>query len=192
MSGVTLPDVTEEPTGWVLAVVQVPSEPSRHRVAVWRELRRAGAVPVSQGTWAAPSAEPFLAALDRAAALAGQGGGRVAVFDLQPRDETSRALVVDAFVAARVEEWGEFVADCGKFTAEIAKEVAKGKLTFAELEEEEHSLDRLRRWYRELRRRDVLRLPQAGDAAQRLRQCEETLEDYAERVYAANEIGGTP
>ena len=29
-------------------------EPSRHRVAVWRELRRAGAVPLGQGCWAVP------------------------------------------------------------------------------------------------------------------------------------------
>ena len=29
-----------------MLVVRVPAEPSRHRVAVWRELRRLGAVPI--------------------------------------------------------------------------------------------------------------------------------------------------
>src|SRR4051794_27373063 len=110
---------------WLLAVVQVPAQPTRHRVAVWRELRRAGAVPVSQGTWALPAADSFRRALGRAAELASEGGGSVAVFAIQAQDEVSRALVEDAFLAARLDEWREFVADCGKFTDEIAREFAK-------------------------------------------------------------------
>lgn len=172
--------------GWVLAVVQVPAAPSRHRVAVWRELRKTGAVPVSQGTWALPSTETFHAALDRAATLASEGGGSVAVFDIQPHDDAARALVVDAFRQARVEEWREFIADCGKFTDEIADEISKEKFTFAELEEEEQSLDRLRRWFRDLKRRDILALPDAETAAGDLRACEQALDGYAEQVYAAN------
>jgi hypothetical protein len=31
---------------WLVLAVRVPAEPSRHRVAVWRELRRTGAVPL--------------------------------------------------------------------------------------------------------------------------------------------------
>ncbi|GAA1462363.1 hypothetical protein GCM10009603_30570 [Nocardiopsis exhalans] len=169
----------------MLAVVQVPAKPSRHRVAVWRELRRAGAVPVSQGTWALPAADPFRTAAARAAGLAVEGGGTVAVFDVEPRDAAARTLIEDAFRAARVDEWREFSADCGKFEDEIAKEIAKEKFTFAELEEEEQSLDRLRRWFRDLRKRDVLALPEARTAAERLRICADTLEGYAELVYAA-------
>jgi hypothetical protein len=169
----------------VLAVVQVPAKPPRHRVAVWRELRRAGAVPVAQGTWALPAAEVFRDALDRAGELAAEGDGRVAVFDVEPRDAQARGLIVDAFTAARVDEWREYVADCGKFLDEIAREIAKAKFTFAELEEEEQSLERLRRWFRDLKKRDVLALPQARDAAERLRACSDALDDYAERVYAA-------
>jgi hypothetical protein len=177
---------------WLLAVVQVPAQPSRHRVAVWRELRRAGAVPVSQGTWALPAADSFRRALGRAAELASEGGGSVAVFAIQAQDEVSRALVEDAFLAARLDEWREFVADCGKFTDEIAREFAKEKFTFAELEEEEQSLDRLRRWYRDLKKRDVLVLPDAETATAALQECGETLDRYAEQVYAANRATSTP
>ncbi len=185
MSGVTVVCVTEK---WILAVVQVPAEPSRYRVAVWRELRKAGAVPVSQGTWALPAADVFRSALERAAAMATEGGGTVAMFDIHPHDEASRALVVDAFRRAREDEWAEFVADCEKFTDEIAREVAKSKFTFAELEEEEQSAERLRRWYRDLKKRDVLALPAADDAAQRLKDCDRVLGAYAEQVYAANRL----
>ncbi|MEZ2370346.1 Chromate resistance protein ChrB [Arthrobacter sp. RCC_34] len=170
---------------WVLAVVQVPAEPSRHRVAVWRELRRAGAVLISQSTWALPATEPFRSALEKAAQLADDGGGTLATFDAGPRDSASRAVLEAAFRAARVDEWGEFLADCGKFAEEIDREIAKEKFTFAELEEEEQSLDRLRRWFRDLKKRDVLALPEAQQAVERLAGCEGDLNRFSEHVYRA-------
>ncbi len=168
---------------WVLIVPQIPSEPSRHRVAVWRQLRKAGAVPVSAGTWALPSGPAFQADLNRAGELCRNGGGTFAVIDASPRDEASAAMIRDAFTTVRVDEWAEFVADCGKFEAEIAKEILKRKFTFAELEEEEQGLDRLRRWYRDLKKRDVLELPEAKAAHERLCACVVVLDGYAEQVY---------
>jgi hypothetical protein len=150
---------------------------------VWRELRKAGAVPVSPGTWALPAGPAFQPALDRAAELTRKGAGTFAVIDASPRDEASARLIRDTFAAARVDEWAEFVADCGKFEAEIDREIAKAKFTFGELEEEEQSLDRLRRWFRDLKKRDILALPEARDAEERLRTCEAVLDGYAEQVY---------
>jgi hypothetical protein len=79
----------------------------------------------------------------------------------------------------------EFLDECGKYLAEIDKEIAKDKLTLAELDEEEQSLERLRRWHRELRLRDVLGAPSAGGADQRLKACEAKLEHYTQRVFQA-------
>ena len=58
------------------------------------------------------------------------------------------ARLEQSYAAAREEEWAEFDADCGKYLAELDKEERLGKYTLAELEEEEQSLERLRRWYR--------------------------------------------
>jgi hypothetical protein len=179
---------------WVLLIVRLSGEPSRHRVAVWRELRRAGAVPVAPGVWTFPASPVFSAAAERATDLARRGGGDVAVLDVSHRDRSGDGgngggdedgMLREVFTQARVQEWAEFVDDCGKFEAEIAKEVRTGKFTLAELEEEEQSLDRLRRWYRDLKTRDVLALPEAADAERRLKACGEVLDDYADRVYHA-------
>jgi hypothetical protein len=169
---------------WVLVLVQLPSQPSRYRVAVWRELRRGGAVPIAAGAWALPAVAAFQPSLDRAAQLCRDGGGTFSVIDASPRDAGGEEVFRKAFAAARRDEWAEFEADCGKYEDEIAREIATRKLTFGELEEEEQSLDRLRRWFRDLKRRDVLELPEARSAEERLRGCEALLEDYAERVYA--------
>ena len=141
-------------------------------------------MPLAQGVWTVPATPVFLAAVERAAALAGRGGGEVVLMRVDPEDEQAEAILRDAFLRVRLQEWDEFDADCGKYEEEIAKEVRTAKFTLAELEEEEQSLERLRRWYHDLKSRDVLRLDAAVKAADRLRGCEAVFEDYADAVYA--------
>jgi hypothetical protein len=171
---------------WRLLTYRLASEPSRHRVAVWRELRRAGAVSLQQGLWAVPAGASFDDALERAARLVERGDGDSFVFEVTP-NPAAVARLEQAFTAEREAEWVEFVSECGKCDAEIAGEIAKEKFTLAELDEEEQNLDRLKRWYRELRARDLFGAPTASVAEQRLKTCEDALEDFAERVFAARE-----
>ena len=166
-------------------MVRLPAEPSRHRVAVWREMRRIGAISIGQGTWAVPDVPAVSDGIRRAVDLAERGEGEVMVLDAMGRAERDAGRLAALFNEARGAEWEEFIGDCAKFEAEIDKELAAGKLTLAELEEEEQSLDRLRRWHRELKARDVFGTPLAAEAEQRLMSCVERLEDYTNRVFAA-------
>ena len=170
---------------WTVLIVRLPADPSRHRVAVWRELRRIGALLLGQGVWAIPATPAFTAGLDRAVKLAERGDGEVVLLDAAGRDETNAARLEALFTAARQAEWAEFLADCGKYEAELDKETRTRKFTLAELDEEEQSLDRLRRWYRDIKVRDLFGAPAAIEAEQRLKHCAERLEDYADRVYQA-------
>lgn len=179
-------DVDRPPLAWRPLTYRLPTEPSRHRVAVWRELRRAGAVALQQATWAILTGEGFDQALDQAVALVERADGVAFVFDVTPTEATRSALEA-AYTAAREEEWAEFVAECDKFDAEIAKEVAKEKFTLAEFDEEEQNLERLRRWHRQIRARDLFVAASAEAAERRLKGCTEALEDYAERVFRARE-----
>ncbi|MGW5714754.1 Chromate resistance protein ChrB [Amycolatopsis sp. NPDC003865] len=170
---------------WSVLVVRVPAEPSRHRVAVWRELRRAGALSLGQGVWAVPDAPVFADGVARVTELAGRGDGEVLVLDAAGRSEPDGARLEALFTAERAEEWAEFLADCGKFDAEIDKEIRVGKFTMAELEEEEQSLERLRRWHRDIKARDVFGAPAAADAGERLAHCADRLAEYTDRVFRA-------
>ncbi|MFB2580965.1 Chromate resistance protein ChrB [Herbiconiux sp. P15] len=171
---------------WLLLVPRVPAQPSRHRVAVWRELRRAGAVPATAGTWAVPNLPAFAEQVPAVRELAERGGGTLVVWEAAGQNDSDTAVLRDAFVAARIDEWNEFVADCGKFDAEIDREFAKEKFTFGELEEEEQSLERLRRWHRDLLRRDAFSLPEAVEGTERLGISTEKLASYSERVFEVN------
>jgi len=174
------------PMPWRVITYRLPVEPSRHRVAAWRELRRLGAVALQQGTWAVPDGEPFAAGLAQVVEAIKAAGGQPVVLAVAD-GQASTAQLEELFIAQREAEWGEFISDCGKYERELASEVEKGKLTLAELDEEEQSLDRLRRWYRTIRARDLFSAPSASVAERRLKECAEALEDFAERVYEARE-----
>lgn len=163
----------------------MPAEPARYRMALWRELRRSGAVPVGQSAWCLPRSTVVDALVARAEELAGAAGGELLVLDVTGHREVDAAGLEERFTAQRTQEWGEFRADADKYLAELDHEDEIGKHTLAELEEEEQSLERLRRWYRDLRARDLLASGAGAGAAEHLKRCEARLEAYAERVYEA-------
>jgi len=127
----------------------------------------------------------FTQALDRAVQLAERGDGEAIVLEATGRAEGDAARLEGLFTDAREAEWAEFLADCAKYEAELDKEITIAKFTLAELEEEEQSLERLRRWHRDLRARDLFGAPSAALAEQRLKHCAERLEDYTDRVFHA-------
>jgi hypothetical protein len=81
VTGDTLKLVTECPVRWLVLVVRVPADPSRHRVAVW----------LGQGVWAVPDAPVFADGIARTIALAERGEGEVTVLTATGRDEPAAA-----------------------------------------------------------------------------------------------------
>jgi Protein ChrB, N-terminal len=154
-------------------------------MALWRELRRSGAVLLGQAIWAVPNLPAVRPLLERITALVDIAHGYVLVLDADGHTDEDASRLEQLYVDARQQEWSEFEAECGKYLAELEHEEQIGKYTLAELEEEEQSLDRLRRWYRELRSRNLLGIPAATDPATALKSCEERFDAYAEHVYAA-------
>src|SRR5262245_42481205 len=96
---------------WVLLTYRLPADPSRHRVAVWRELRRAGAVSLQQATWAVPARPEFVDAIDRAVALIERADGEALVFDAVARGDATSGQLEARFTDEREAEWAEFVAE---------------------------------------------------------------------------------
>lgn len=168
-----------------MLIVRVPTEPSRHRVAVWRELRRVGAVQLGQGSWALPDAAPFDGFVDKIVALVDEHEGEVLALSSTAIDSRTHDRIRNQYDEARRAEWTEFVSECGKCLAELDKEIRNEKFTLAELDEEEQNVDRLRRWHRELRSRDVFGSVDEGEIQTKLDACAAQLERFTELVYNA-------
>ena len=170
---------------WLVLVVRLPSEPARHRVAAWRELRRAGAVPLASGTWALPDLPVVEPVVDRVAALVARAeDGELVRLRAHGWGQTDETALTAMFTAARDDEWRELVSECRRYLAEIAKEHRTAKYTLAELEEEEQSLDRLRRWYRDVRARDLLGSSGREETDALLKECVTAFDAFAEAVYS--------
>jgi len=171
--------------GWIVLIYRLPSNDSRARVAVWRELRRSGALHVQQSVVAVPDTDAFAADVQRLREVLANVGGQVTALRTEPLASGDDGRLLEAWNDARDAEYRELAGECAKFLAEIDREFEIEKFTLAELEEEEQSLDRLRRWYRELRSRELIGIPATTDSATALKQCEERFARYADRVYAS-------
>jgi hypothetical protein len=171
---------------WRILTYRLTVEQSKHRVAIWRELRRVGALALQQATWAIPPGDAFDSGLTRAIKLVERSGGRPLLFSVVP-DDTTSATLEELYTAEREAEWLEFLSECDKAEAELHREIDQRKFTLAELDEEEQNIDRLRRWQRELRAKDLFGAPSAAPAEQRFRDCASLLETFAAHVFEARE-----
>jgi hypothetical protein len=89
-----------------------------------------------------------------------------------------------AFQAARDDEYEEIVDKCQDFHGQVDKEYVARHFSYAELEENEVDLVKLRNWLSRVRERDVFGSSGRAAAEAAVATCEEKLEAYAARVYA--------
>jgi hypothetical protein len=169
--------------GWLLLTYRLPADRSSARVAVWREVRKAGALQLQQSVVAFPDTEEFAPALARVRAVVAQVGGSGIAVRAEPLEGDDEARLAAAWNDARAAEYGELTAECEKLVAEIDKEFAKEKFTLAELDEEEAELDKLRRWHERIRTRDVRGSDGGAGAASALERATEAVARYTAAVF---------
>jgi hypothetical protein len=147
--------VTLGRVGWLLVIYKLPAQGSSARVAVWREVRRCGALQLRQSIVAFPDTGDFGRALARIRAVVADVGGIAIAVSADPLDSADEERLVTVWNEARAAEYEELTSECVRLVAEIDKEFAKEKFTLAELDEEEAELDKLRRWHERIAARDV-------------------------------------
>jgi hypothetical protein len=92
--------------------------------------------------------------------------------------------VLAAFNTARNDEYEEIVDKCQDFQAQLRKEYVANHFTYAELEENDEDLIKLRNWFAKVTDRDVFKASGRQETLDALADCEQALEKYAARVYA--------
>ena len=169
--------------GWIMLIYRLPSNDSRARVAVWREVRRTGALHVQQSVLAVPDSETFTADVERLREVLAEVGGQVTALRSEPLIAGDDDRLLQAWNEARDAEYRELAGECAKFLAEIDHEFEIEKFTLAELDEEEAELDKLQRWHQRIRRLDIHAAPNGPAAASALREAEAALARYSAEVF---------
>lgn len=166
---------------------KVPPEPAAKRVALWRKLKGMGAVYLQNGVCLLPETEEHMRQLKMLENDAAKMGGETVLLVTKSLDKTQDQKVIARFKADRDDQYREFIGKCDAFEAEIAKEIAKQKFTYAELEEEDNDLKKLQSWIGKITALDFYGAPLAATASERMTSCEKLLADYAQRVFDANQ-----
>jgi hypothetical protein len=168
---------------WLLLIYQLPKGSSSARTTVWREVRRVGVLSLQHAVCLLPLSEENRAAYERIARRVEEYGGEASILETASPSDAWHERTVSRFNAARDEEYEEVVDETERFREEIERERRKGKFTFAELEDEESNLERLRRYLAQVEARDAFGADSRARAAAEVERCAEVLEAFAQEIY---------
>ena len=98
-------------------------------------------------------------------------------------DPASADSVVAQARTSRAEEYAEISREAEQFLAHAEREREHRELTFAELEEIEEDLGKLRRWAEQVHARDHFTAPEATTVAELLGRCEQAVAAFLEEAY---------
>lgn len=175
------------PERWLLLIYRVPSESSRARVAVWRDLKRLGGLYVQQAVCVLPDREEVRESLQRVRERIDELGGSNIFITLADVEPDVRRTFVDGFRANSAKEYAEIVEECDtKFVKEIEFERFRENYTFEEAEEIRQDLEKLRRWLERVEARDWMRADGRDEARRKVAECESLLEQFEADVYERN------
>jgi hypothetical protein len=171
---------------WLFFSYSLPAEPSKARVYVWRQLKKLGAINY-QSIWVVPRSNERIAELKKLIEdIEGFKGSGILISGtiLSKRHEEQ---ITNAFIDSRNEEYVEFIGKCEAFFKEIEFEISRENFIFAEVEENEEELDKLKQWIKKIEKRDLIKPPLHKEAAAKLKRCEKLFDNFALRVYEYNQ-----
>jgi hypothetical protein len=173
--------------GWLLLIYRVPPEPTRLRSTVWRRIKSLGAIYLQNSVAALPANTANERALRKLRREITDMSGTAMLMSCSVLAGESEVRA--SFQAARNDEYEEIVDKCEDFLRQVQKEYDENHFTYAELEENEVDLVKLKNWFAKIIERDVFGASGRAACEQFLDKCEQSLEAYAARVYAEEAEG---
>ena len=169
----------EGAAAWALLVYTVPASPTRKRAAVWREVKRLGALYLRDGVCVLPdtkAARESLAILaERVRELDGQG---TLIWNAQISPASAAALHA-ALIEARQAEYVEVSDAAAELLQHIRSEAIHHSFDRAVAVSLGGDLARLERWLQQIITRDCLQVGDPNAVAATLADCRGELQQYA-------------
>ena len=168
---------------WLLFLTQLPSNPSSLRVMVWRKMRSLGALGLQNGVWLLPARQELVQMLQELVDTLREQGASFLVFKARAASEEFAKEITQRLIQECDVEYAEFINNCSDFLDEITAESHKDRFIFAELEENEQALERLRSWLERIQKRDYTGSGLASRAKELLAQCQKAFEAFSAEIY---------
>jgi hypothetical protein len=139
---------------WLVISTSTAGAAGTLRVQVWRKLRSLGALYLQQSVCLLPARDDVVRQIARLADRIQRQDGTVRVLRMRFAEPDEERSVVEEFNAARDAEYTEVLERIPALREELAQERARGRATYAEVEESEADLERFRRWLAKISARD--------------------------------------
>jgi hypothetical protein len=175
---------------FVLVVYRMPTKPTAGRVAVWRQLKKIGAIYLHQSVCVFPDTARTRRELQPIRQRIEQAGGEYHLLPLrQPSDEEYDKLVAQ-FVDQTSRQYAEIVENCEvNFQKEIEFETFRKNLTYVEAEEIRIEFEKIVEWFERVLVRDWFGAPNQPEARAWLERCHRLVHQFEAAVYEAEQNG---
>lgn len=168
---------------WNLLIYRVPAQPSTKRVYLWRKLKGWGGLYLQQSVCVLPHRDNFQRSLEELKADILASGGEADLLTVAIDDPEQNTRLIQRFQQQAEEEYREFLGACDDFHEELDHEREIKNLTFAEWDENEVELAKLRSWLPKIRDRDLFAAAGYAKAVEALSACEQDFEVFTQQVY---------
>ena len=148
---------------WLLLLIRLPATHSAERVAIWRKLKKSGAIQIQTSTYILPNDPPRYETFQWLTQQIRDAGGDATLVRAKEIDGFSNDRLIELFNAARAKEYGSLRQMLRPFMARSTR-----------TSNSDGRLDRIRKQFREIRETDFFDSPKARDLETVLRKLEET------------------
>jgi hypothetical protein len=169
---------------FVLIVYRMPAKPTSARVAVWRQLKKAGAVYLQQSVCVFPDTARIRRELQPILTKIDASSGSFHLLPLRSLPVSEQDKLVREFQSQSGKQYQEIIENCEiNFQKEVEFESFRGNFTYEEAEEIRIEFDKIVRWFATVAERDWFGASNALEARQWLDRCEKLLEGFEEKVF---------
>jgi len=178
----------------MVLVYRVPAKPTAGRVAVWRQLKKVGAIYLQQSVCAFPDNNVVRRDIAPILSRIADAAGEYHLLPLRKLDENEESKLVQQFLDQTSKHYQEIIENCEvNFTKEIDFETFRKNFTYEEAEEIRLEFEKIYTWFERVNQRDWFGAPNREEALDWLGRCETLLEQFEGKVFElADSDGGPP
>lgn len=173
----------DKPQSWIIVLYDVPSEPSKLKVRVWREFKKLGALYPQSSLCILPNNIENNKKLDKISKII-VDNGRFVKISANELDDKEHDKILNMYRDERDKQYDEIIEECEEFIDETNLNIKNNKFTQEEVEEMEEVLDGLYRWFNKVLTLDWIETSDKISQLQNLLDnCQNAMDSFAELTF---------
>jgi hypothetical protein len=174
----------KQTNGWLMIIYKLPSTPSTSRVTVWKKVKELGAYLLQQSVYILPDLPQVKEAINNLKDMVYHFSGEIRIIEIASLGEDQEKEVINGFNNSREEEYTEVVKACNELLREIDEESKTEDFHFADLEENEKHLQRVKELLDSVAGRDYFGSSLQAKAVALMKECQQKFEEFSHEVFS--------